>query len=87
MYVETGFCGYEVDERDWGAYIWPEIKGGNSVTLKCQLDGGTVVTRKCLNGGGWEMANYTACISILLKVSGQPRSRTIYAMSYCESIV
>ena len=73
VYVETGFCGCEVDERAWGTYMWPETEGGKSVSLTCQLDttGETLVTRKCLNCDKWDMADYDACIHFLL-VSDQP---------------
>lgn len=69
MHVETGFCGYEVDETAWGTYIWPETKGGNSAILTCQLDDTVEVTRHCRNGGGWDTADYEDCILRQLEVN------------------
>ena len=88
VYVETGFCEYEVDERAWGTYMWPETEGGKSVNLTCQLDttGETLVNRSCLNGGGWDMADYDACIHFLLGVSDQPPLGIYTLFMYCHSI-
>lgn len=88
VYVETGFCGYEVDDREWGTYMWPETAGNKSVSLPCQLDstGETVVTRKCLNGGGWDTADYDACIHFLCGVSDQQPLGMYTLFMYYHSI-
>ena len=62
--TEGGFCSYD----EVGLYMWPETRGGISVSLPCQLDSTIEVTRDCLNGGVWDEPADAVC-SLLVRQS------------------
>ena len=61
IYTDTGFCGYEVEETEWGTYGWPETGSNSSAALTCVLDSDITVRRDCLVGGQWDESEYGTC--------------------------
>ena len=68
LVLEVGFCGFEVDEREWGTYEWPETRGGTTVSLRCELDESITVRRECLVDGIWNDPVYGNCALLVLEV-------------------
>ena len=81
--TETGFCDLDVDERDWGTYVWPELTGGSRATLTCVDDRSISVTRDCLDGGMWDRPVYGGCALAQIGVGGSEHTHERALFHYC----